>query len=159
MKSSEFLTCSVKTRNCRSCGTPFSVAIQRADANRQHCSRECAVKSARESRRRFYERKPEKYREYHVKSRDRLGPDGNLKRFYARYPNAPRACQSCGERRVLDVAHKPGHERNGAWRSKENTTLEKVWILCPTCHALLDRMGYSPSEMGLEGGDAKCPKS
>jgi len=22
-------------------------------------------------------------------------------------------------------------------------------ILCPTCHALLDRMGYAPSELGL----------
>jgi hypothetical protein len=26
---------------------------------------------------------------------------------------------------------------------------EKVWVLCPTCHRLLDRMNYSPSELGL----------
>lgn len=139
-----------KMRNCRVCEKPFPVVKQRDDANRQHCSRECAVESARASRRRFYQNKPEKYVEYHRKSRERLGPDGNLKRFYARYPDAPRACQSCGEKRVLDVAHKPGHERNGAWRSAKNTTLDKVWILCPTCHALIDRMGYVPSELGLE---------
>lgn len=140
-------------RNCRYCGTEFAAIKQRADANRQHCSRECAVQSARKSRRQFYQRKPHKYREYHERRRQKIGPDGNLKRFYSRYPDAPRACQSCGENRVLDVAHKPGHERNGAWRSKENTAIEKIWILCPTCHALLDRMGYSPADLGLEGGN------
>ena len=136
-------------RNCRQCGTPFPV-VSRADANRQHCSRGCSAKSARRSRTKFWQRqKPTKAKEYYQKSRAKLGPDGNLKRFYARYPQAPRACQSCGETRVLDVAHKPGHERKGQWRNVGNTTLDKVWILCPTCHALLDRMGYSPSELGL----------
>jgi len=24
-----------------------------------------------------------------------------------------------------------------------------VWVLCPTCHALLDRMHYPPEELGL----------
>jgi hypothetical protein len=139
-----------KMRSCRICEKPFPVIRQRADANRQHCSHECAVESARASRRKFYKEKPHKAVEYHRRSRERLGPDGNLRRFYARYPDAPRSCQSCGESRVLDVAHKPGHERNGAWRSKSNTMIEKVWILCPTCHALLDRMGYSPAELGLE---------
>lgn len=147
-----------KTRSCRICGTQFFVIRQRADANRQHCSHECSVQSARASRRRFYKRKPEKYGEYHRKSREKVGPDGNLKRFYSRYPDAPKACQACGETRVLDVAHKPGHERNGAWRNKTNTTIEKVWILCPTCHALLDRMGYPPSDLGLMEGE-KCPNS
>lgn len=138
-----------KMRKCRQCETEFAIVKQRADSNRQHCSPECSVKSARASRRRFYQRKPEMYREYHRRSRERVGPDGNLKRFYARHPNAPRECESCGESRVLDVAHKPGHERNGAWRSAKNTTAEKVWILCPTCHALIDRMGYDPLELGL----------
>jgi hypothetical protein len=139
-----------KTRNCRVCEKPFQVSRQRIDANRQHCSHECAVTSARAARRKFYQEKPHKVVEYHRRSRERRGPDGNLPRFYARYPDAPRACQSCGEKRVLDIAHKPGHERNGAWRSVSNTTIEKVWILCPTCHALLDRMGYAPNELGLE---------
>jgi hypothetical protein len=135
-------------RHCRQCGTKFFPA-GRGESNKWHCSPECAVQSARESRSKFYAKKPEKYREYHAKSREKRGPDSNLKRFYARHPEAPRACQSCGEGRVLDVAHKPEHRRNGAWRSKTNTTIDRVWILCPTCHALLDRMHYPPADLGL----------
>jgi hypothetical protein len=121
--------------------------------NKQHCSSECAKKSARESRSKFWEKlgdkKPVKMKEYYDKSRKKLGTDGNLKRFYARFPDAPKVCQACGEGRVLDIAHKPGHERNGSWRSKHNTHLDKVWILCPTCHALIDRKGYDPALLGL----------
>lgn len=141
-----------KGRYCKQCGTHFFPPLA-GGQNRHHCSDECSKKSARESRSKFWEKfgekKKQKMAEYHLKSRKKLGPDGNLKRFYARHPEAPRACQSCGETRVLDVAHKPGHERNGSWRSKKNTTLDKVWILCPTCHALLDRMHYDPKELGL----------
>jgi len=79
---------------------------------------------------------------------------GNLKRFRNRYPDIEIKCQVCGESRVVDIAHRPGYERNGAWRSIENTTPDKVWILCPTCHALLDRMNYTPEELGLRDGDA-----
>lgn len=135
-------------RHCRQCGTGFDLQ-SRADANRWHCSPECSVQSARDSRSKFYARNPGKMTEYRATSREKRGPDSNLKRFYARHPDAPRACQSCGEARVLDVAHRPEHRRNGAWRSKANTTLEKVWILCPTCHALLDRMHYPPADLGL----------
>lgn len=144
-----------KIRNCRQCGKAFAVVKQRDDANRQHCSNECSVKSARASRAKFFNGKPKLRAMYYRRSREKLGPDGNLRRFYARFTDAPRACQSCGETRVLDVAHKPGHERNGAWRNVANTTIDKVWILCPTCHALIDRMGYDPTELGLGGGD-KC---
>jgi len=28
---------------------------------------------------------------------------------------------------------------------------QKVWILCPTCHALLDRKGHTPKQLGLVG--------
>lgn len=135
-------------RYCRQCGGQF-FPRGRGENNRWHCSHECAVRSARESRSNFYAKNPGKMAEYHVTNRKKVGPDGNLKRFYARHPDAPRACQSCGETRVLDIAHKPEHKRNGAWRSAKNTTIEKAWILCPTCHALLDRMHYPPSELGL----------
>ena len=41
-------------------------------------------------------------------------------------------------------------ERNGQWRNINNTQWpEQVWVLCPTCHALVDRMRYSPEELGL----------
>ena len=120
----------------------------------QHCSATCAIKSARESRCNFYKKNPNKYKEYKERWRGKVGIDSGLLRFYLRYPNAPKKCQSCGESRVLDIAHRPEHKRNGAWRSKSNTTNDKVWILCPTCHALLDRKGYTPSQLNL-GGDAK----
>jgi hypothetical protein len=139
-------------RFCRQCGEKFFPS-GRGGNNKQHCSPECSKKSARESRSKFWnkfgDKKKQKMSEYHLKSREKVGPDGNLKRFYKRYPDAPRECQSCGEKRVLDIAHKPEHRRNGSWRSVGNTTTDKVWILCPTCHALLDRMRYLPSELGL----------
>lgn len=139
-------------RYCRQCGTLFFPPME-GGQNKQHCSSECAKKSARESRSKFWEKlgdkKPVKMKEYYDKSRKKLGTDGNLKRFYARFPDAPKVCQACGEGRVLDIAHKPGHERNGSWRSKHNTHLDKVWILCPTCHALIDRKGYDPALLGL----------
>jgi hypothetical protein len=55
---------------------------------------------------------------------------------------------------VLDIAHRPEHARRGAWSNAANTTPEKVWILCPTCHALLDRLGYSAEQLGLRERDA-----
>jgi hypothetical protein len=137
-----------KGRHCRQCGTKFFPDFA-TGANRQHCSDECAVKSARESRCEFYKKNPQKYFEYHAKSRQKHGPDANMKRFLARHPDAPKSCQSCGESRVLDIAHKPEFRRNGAWRSSRNTTLDKVWILCPTCHALIDRKGILPNQLGL----------
>lgn len=139
-------------RFCKQCGTAFSVPSGRGGNNRWHCSDECSVKSARESRSKFWAKQPDakaKMGEYHAVSREKVGPDGNLKRFRKRYPHVLMACQSCGDTRVLDIAHKPEHRRNGAWRSVENTTPEKVWILCPTCHALLDRMHYPPEDLGL----------
>jgi predicted nucleic acid-binding Zn ribbon protein len=134
-------------RYCRQCGKHFYPDIHQQ--NRQHCSDECAVQSARQSRYKFYERNPQKSFEYYARMRQKHGVDANMKRFLARFPDTPKACQSCGENRVLDIAHKPQFRRNGAWRSKKNTTPERVWILCPTCHALLDRKHYSPESLGL----------
>jgi hypothetical protein len=137
-------------RHCRQCGTVFTPSWQ--ERNRLHCSLDCAKKSARESRSKFWDRQPNprrKMQEYRQVSLERVGPDGNLKRFRRRYPDVKIACESCGESRVVDIAHKPAFKRNGAWRSVKNTTPEKVWILCPTCHALIDRMNYPPSELGL----------
>jgi len=139
-----------KTRYCKVCGKSFIIGFQQM--NKQHCSLECSQKSARISRTKFWSNQIDKKSKrdlYYKKSKEKCGPDGNLKRYYLRYPDAPRNCQSCGENRVLDIAHKPGFERNGSWRSVSNCTPEKVWILCPTCHALLDRMNYSPNELGL----------
>lgn len=71
-------------------------------------------------------------------------------RLRKRCPDTPSACESCGEDRVLEIAHKPEHARNGMHRSNKNTIWpDTVWILCPTCHALIDRKGYDPTSMGL----------
>ena len=140
-------------RYCRQCGQKFFPSYE-TGANQQHCSVECSRKSARESRSKFYQKNPQKYLLYYRKTKNKIGPDGNLKRFRRRYPTVPMVCQSCGETRVVDIAHKPQFRRNGSWRSVKNTTPDKIWILCPTCHALMDRMHYSPNELGLkEGGD------
>jgi len=136
-----------KERECRVCHTIF--IRKDGENNKWHCSEECAIESARSSRRKFHKLNPHKYVEYNKRWHKKVGTDGNMLRFRLRYPNAPKKCQSCGEDRVLDIAHRHGHERRGAWRSVKNTTIDKVWILCPTCHALYDRKGYTEKQLGL----------
>jgi len=74
-----------------------------------------------------------------------------LERLWRKYPDLPRRCEACGEARVLDVAHRPGHERNGAWRTMEVMEPHMIWVLCPTCHALLDRLGFTAEQLGIPG--------
>ena len=133
-------------RFCKQCRKHFIPE----SSHKQHCSNECSIKSARQSRNKFLKKNPDVYLKYYKKSKLKNGKDGNLVRLYKRYPDLPKECQSCGENRVLDIAHKPNHKRNGAWRSAKNTTPEKIWILCPTCHALLDRKGYEPNKLNLK---------
>ncbi len=132
-------------RYCKQCGIRFIPTI----GHTQHCSTECSKTSARQSRSKFFKNNPGIIKKYYEKTFKKHGHKGNLDRFYTKYPDAPKSCQSCGEDRVLDIAHKPEHKRNGQWRSASNCTPEKVWILCPTCHALIDRKGYDPKELGL----------
>ncbi len=140
-------------RFCRICGKQFFPKRGAAANNRWHCSDDCSRKSARNSRSKFWKsrRDPRKTRaRYYRASRKKLGPDTSLKRFYRNNPRAPKKCEACGESRILDVAHRPEHARRGAWRSSANRVWpEKVWVLCPTCHGLLDRMHYSPKDLGL----------
>lgn len=72
---------------------------------------------------------------------------GRLRR---KYPDLPTSCEACGEDRILEVAHKPGFERKGAWRVMSNTQRHMIWILCPTCHKLIDRGICVPRELGLD---------
>ncbi len=136
-----------KERTCRVCKSIF--IRKDGENNKQHCSDACAVESARSSRRKFHKINPHKYAEYNKKFHAKVGTDGNMLRFRLRYPNTPKKCQACGEDRVLDIAHRHGYERKGAWRSVKNTTPETTFILCPTCHALYDRKGYTEEELGL----------
>ena len=133
---------------CRTCGTKFP--IDPGQYNKWFCSDECRKASIAKSVREFHLRHPGRETEYRNRTKEKRLPDSNLVRFRRNNPGAPTECESCGEPRVLDVAHKPNHKRNGAWRNAQNCKWpEMVWVLCPTCHALIDRMHYPPEELGL----------
>ena len=144
-------TCSaepVRFHKCRECGV--QIELQAGQGNKWLCSAKCRKASTARSVRTFHERRPMQQAIYRARAREKKIPDKNLIRFYRTNPSAPRYCQSCGEDRVLDVAHKPEHPRLGEWRSSKNCKWpEMVWVLCPTCHALIDRMNYTPAEFGL----------
>ncbi len=135
--------------NCRICGTWFPIGL--GQHNKWLCSDECRRASNALSVRTFHHRQPQAEAIYRARHKAKKLPDSNLIRFRRTNPTAPSSCESCGESRVLDVAHKPGYERFGAWRNSKNCKWpDMVWVLCPTCHALIDRMHYDPSELGLK---------
>jgi hypothetical protein len=76
--------------------------------------------------------------------------DTVLNRIRRRYPDVPTQCESCGENRILEVAHKPEHKRNGMWRIAATMKRHMFWVLCPTCHKLLDRGIRTQQELGLK---------
>ena len=138
----------VLEHRCRMCDKPFP--IEPGQGNKWLCSEDCRRASTAKSVREFHRRRPQAEAIYRMRTKDKRLPDANNMRFYRTNPDAPKACESCGEDRVIDVAHKPGHERHGSHRSSVNCKWpEMVWVLCPTCHALLDRMHYSTEDMGL----------
>jgi hypothetical protein len=139
-----------KDRVCRNCSTAF-ISAGGGEANKQHCSVECAQASARKSRLDFKRRRPEREPIYRERQRQKAGDrkDRTLHRLWRKYPSLPHQCEACDETRVLDVAHRPEHARNGAWQTMANSTPEKIWILCPTHHALLDRLGYTAEQLGI----------
>lgn len=136
------------THACRFCSTEFIIGP--GEGNKWLCSEVCRKSSHANSVRNFHGRRPLMEAVYRKRSREKQGSDSQNKRFYHLNPNAPKQCESCGESRVLEVAHKPGHERFGERRGAKNMKWpEQVWVLCPTCHRLHDRMNYSPKELGL----------
>ena len=130
---------------CGRCGAHFEIVPP--STNRRYCSTACSVAAARELRRLWARREYKKRRpNYEAK---RKGRDTMLGRLGRRYADIPRACESCGEARVLEVAHRPTHKRNGAWRIAANLRRHMFWVLCPTCHKLLDRGICTQEELGL----------
>ena len=134
---------------CRHCGTLF--AVEAGQYNKWLCSEVCRKASNAKSVREFHARRPQQEAIYRARTKERRHPDGTFVRFYRAHPTAPRACESCGENRVLDLAHKPISKRNGARKTMQNSRWpEDVWVLCPTCHALHDRMNYTLEELSLK---------
>jgi hypothetical protein len=133
-------------RQCKTCPRVF-VRLGRYEGNHWHCSKECAAVSARKSRLEFKRRRPERDAIYRARQRSKPQCHTTIKRLWKKFPELPRACEACGEARVLDVAHRPEHARNGAWQTLRNSTPDKIWILCPLCHALLDRLGFTAEQL------------
>ena len=130
---------------CGRCGTHFPIVPP--STNQRYCSMACSIEAARELRRIWAQREYKKRRPlYEAK---RTGKDSVLNRMRRRYPDLPTACESCGEARILEIAHKPNHKRNGAWRIVSNMQRHMIWILCPTCHKLLDRGICTQEQLGL----------
>lgn len=139
----------VSEHTCRQCGSSFSIGA--GQNNKWLCSDECRRAAMAQSVREFHLRRPMAAKIHRAKSREKNAPDSMNVRFYRLNPAAPRCCESCGEARVTEIAHRPGHERLGQRRSSSNMKWpEMVWVLCPTCHRLLDRMNYTPAELGLK---------
>ena len=132
-------------RDCRICGKHFPIIPP--DSNRRYCSDECAAVAAKEQRRAFHRKNPEIQKVYN--SRRTFRDSGVVARVRRKHPELPSACQSCGETRVLELAHRPQHRRNGVWRKMENCKPHMIWVLCPTCHKLLDRGISTQVELGL----------
>jgi hypothetical protein len=132
-------------KDCAQCGSHFSITPP--NTNQRYCCVECANKAARELRRQWARREYKKRRP--IYERTRKFKDVALNRLARRWPEMPRSCQSCGEARILEIAHRPSHKRNGAWRLVSNTKPHMIWILCPTCHKLIDRGICTPEELGL----------
>lgn len=140
---------SVTHHVCLVCEVEFEITA--GQFNKWLCSEQCRKKKNTDTVREFHKKNPERQSVYRHRTRVKQPPDSSLRRFYIWNPDAPRKCQACGEKRVLEVAHKPGHERCGQRRQKANCHWPSmVWVLCPTCHSLVDRMGYPPEELGLK---------
>lgn len=133
-------------RNCGRCGKHFDIIPP--STNKRYCSIDCANTVARELRRIWGTREYKRRRPLYEKARN--FKDVALNRLARRWPEMPHSCQSCGEDRILEIAHRPEFKRNGAWRLASNTQPHMVWILCPTCHKLLDREICTKEELGLK---------
>lgn len=94
---------------------------------------------------------PEKIEEYKERAKNKNPKQyskGLTQRFFDRYPDRKKECESCGETRIVELAHKI--PRMGACRTLKNTKSEDVWILCPTCHRCLDFGIQTKEELGIQ---------
>lgn len=137
-----------KGHRCRMCRKKFPIGP--GQHNKWLCSQKCIRASNAKSVRTFHLRRPMMEAIYRARTKEKLPPDSQNQRFYRLNPTAPRACEACGEDRVVEISHRPEHARLGQRRSAANSQWpEKVWVLCPTCHRLLDRMHWAPADLGL----------
>lgn len=143
-------------RDCRSCGSSFEL-LPTMGRNTRYCSDDCAFNGQRQNVRKFHGRNPGVRKDYNRNRSAKYGTDTVLNRALRKYPELPRCCEAsgCDESRVINIAHRPEHKRNGEWQSVGNSHPSMIWILCPTHHALLDKGICTISELGLDSADVK----
>ena len=146
----------LKTRRCRGCPEKFVVnTADRRERGRWYCTAECRYDAQRRLRRESRRRRdlglPPKNRtrprtrtaeEVRAQGRSRQG------RFFLRHPEVAQVCQACGEDRIVELAHKEPRGR-GKEGLKFRDTPDQLWVLCPTCHRLLDSGRMTAPELGL----------
>jgi hypothetical protein len=140
---------------CGTCEAPFGAERDIVGRGRRYCTPECSVAAARksrtESRKRIANGEPRRYggRPPLLTAEDaaKRKREGVQARWFRKNPHRKRECEACGEARVVELAHKTW--RNGAWRSLANTGPDDVWVLCPTCHRVLDYGIQTVDELGL----------
>lgn len=145
-------------RRCLWCDVSFTIerGAPKAIAGRRYCCNEHSVLGARKSRiesaKRLANGEPHRYggrpRTIDEQEAQQRKKDGVVARFFRKYPDRLKVCESCRESRVVELAHKT--PRKGAWRSlNRNMRSEDVWVLCPTCHKCLDYGIQTIDELGL----------
>lgn len=141
---------------CGWCTKPFTAARDMKERAKRHCSPDCSnaastkakVESAKRRRRGEPKRLPGRPVELTPEESATRKREGVVSRWFRRNPDRPRKCEACGETRVVELAHKK--PRNGAARLLSNTGPDDVWVLCPTCHRVLDYGIETAEELGLK---------
>ena len=135
---------------CRKCSKEFCRTLQ-TGPNKKYCSDKCAAEARSIYNKNWMSKSPEAMRQYDQERYKRHGRDTLITRLRHRYPDLPTVCETknCLEQRVLEIAHKPEFKRNGGWRTQDKYERHMFWMLCPTCHRVLDFAIETPEQMGL----------
>lgn len=139
-------------KKCKMCSKEFIIP-ENSSPIRAYCSKECQIKGYKVNVIKFRELNPESMNLYNKVRRKKYGDKDTLViRLRKKYPDLPKCCEAkgCSESRVIELAHKPEHKRNGACRVLKYYERHMFWVLCPTHHALIDRAGFPPIEFGLK---------
>jgi hypothetical protein len=138
---------------CGMCGAEFFRTLK-TGANKKYCSGDCAIAARKRDQLKFKLDNPDAEAAYRARAEKHASysRDTVLTRLRKRYPDLPTSCEAggCGESRVLEVAHKPGFKRNGAWRTLRIMERHMFWLLCPTHHRILDYGIETAEQMGLQ---------
>lgn len=136
---------------CGICGREFLRDPSSSPA-RKYCSRECIYAASIRTAKRFHALNPTAMKNYNTKRYQKYGRDNLITRLRKKYPYLPTVCEAvdCNEGRVTEIAHKPAFKRNGAHRVLKHYQRHMFWVLCPTCHRLVDYGICTPAELGLD---------